>query len=118
MPKAIFIILEQDMIEEIDEKNVPKAIQFFEEYIDNMTKYLQKILKRFDNMLPEHAKRSGWPRIIYIEPTAHRNYTEDETYLRRALGDVIQESTNDKQNVWSMKLLQVWDKNEVDLVKG
>ena len=118
IPKMVLIILEDDMIKDIKTTDREQAEQFFIIYTQYLVKTVQEMIQKFNHILPENAKRNGWPKTIFILPTVHRNYQYDELRLRQILGDVIEHEVKDKENIWALKLLQIWDKNDLNNVRA
>ena len=118
MPKIILVILENDLIGEEPSQDPLTAPEFYEEYIEYLIKQITKMVKKLENLLPEQAKRSHWPRIAFIHPTAHRNYEENEAKLRQKFSSTLEECVASKEGVWALRLLQVWDKNNTNFVRA
>ena len=116
-PKMIVLILEEDLIDEIGEKDRKKASIYFEIYVRFIIREINNMVEKFRHLLPENAKQDGWPKIVLIEPSVHRNYDYEMLRMRQDLGEVLRFHSKGKNDVWAMQLIQIWNKNDINLVK-
>ena len=70
-------------------------------------------MESFSIRLPEQAKRNGWPKLIFLASTLHRNYNDygDRKAFNLAL-DTVCAKHND---VLPLRLLQIWNENDTNL---
>ena len=118
MPKFIILIIEDDIIKDVGLDEPAVAAEFFEEYLEYIIKEITKLLKRFEFLLPEYSRQLNWPKLVFIAPTLHRNYEQNNLKLRQKFGVTLDECTAGKNNCWALRLLQIWDKNNLNLVRS
>ena len=118
MPKMIFLITEDDIVNDIKTTDRSEANAIFEKYIHYLITEVEKVIDHFRDLLPENAKRVGWPKVIFIQPTIHRNYEYVNQRLRQQLAEVFEKSITKKDMFWALKLLQVWDKNNLNIARA
>ena len=107
MPKMVVVILEDDLIKYVGSGNYVDI--YYAKYIEEIIKDFHRLKDKMSNLLPSNSKRTGWPRLVFIQPTLHRYYSNYE--LRQKLIATIEETIKPFNDVWALKLLQIWDKN-------
>ena len=112
MPKMVFVILEDDMINYTPVQGVGAA-EHYEVYIEDIIRDFNRIVNSFKQIIPKSATRCNWPKLIFINATLHRNYNNYR--LHKEFNEVLDTVTNHHNNVWSAKLLQLWDENDINL---
>ena len=118
MPKMLIIVLENDLIDEVNTRNREAAQAMFETYINYIMDSIDQIISHFEDILPDNAKRIGWPKRIFISPSMHRNYTQQDLKLRRTLADVMETAAETRRNYWFLKLVQVWEEHNINNVRS
>ena len=114
-PKLIFLILEADLATMLqDRQRGHDNAEYYEEYLESMVDNFIAATNRFNNMLPKHAKREGWPKIVLLLPTMHRLYKDRE--LRQDFAaSMLKVSKRYDNRVMTVKLRQIWNENDLSL---
>ena len=113
MSKFVAVILENDVINSVDINSCKEALEHYIIIIENIVKDFNKIVDKFRLILPAYAARPNWPKLVFILPTLHRSYNDYEH--RKVFIETIETVCKNQNNVWPVKLLHVWDKNDARL---
>ena len=117
IPKIIMLVPENDIIKDVGISDKSLAEEHYREYIKYFLQTTMEVINTFKQLLPEAAKRPGWPKLVIITPTIHRNYSEIESIQRAAFASVLDEQARKLPDTWALRLLQVWDKNNLNIVR-
>ena len=113
IPKWIVLIPEVDIISSIDytEFGVSGAYGML---IDHIIKEIDSTIKYFTANLPYKANKYGRPYVLWLEPTLHINYVDNELRVKftRSLHAAIQNNTRHV----ALPLRQFWNENDLNVV--
>ena len=112
MPKMVVVILESDLIDAVSGEG-DEVIMYYGRYLEDIIDDFHKIVKEMRQILPENAMKRGWPRLVFIIPTTHRNYTDKQK--RQWFIDTLLTVVKYYDDVWALKLIQVWDENNCNI---
>ena len=110
IPKMVVLVLENDIINSVEKGKY--AVIFYNRMIADIIKDCKKAAGKLSKLLPVNAKRTGWPKLIFIMPTLHRYFNDYDD--RRTFIESLEKTVKEHKNVWVMKLLQVWDENNAN----
>ena len=114
LPKLIVFIPENDFIQEIEYKGWG-VTEYYGKYLEEIINETNKLIMEFLSELPSKSKRDGWPKVVWILPTLHKNYSPQDRELRIKFTETIENIAQHHKNVWSVKLKQVWDEDNISL---
>ena len=120
IPKIIAVICEADLINAIKiqeygtSEHYGQAIEWLaDEHVD--------IIDKFRGYIPAKAKknRSLWPFIVWIAPSIHDRYEEDQHMKRRKMTKCLEKIAHGDRNITALRLLKhVWDQKDKRLLDG
>ena len=82
LPKFVVVVLENDIINEVEKRKYCRQRQeYYGKLLESTINDFQKMVNRMKLLLPSNAKREGWPKLLFITPTLHRNYADYEAKI-------------------------------------
>ena len=109
MPKIVVVVLEEDLINEVSyEGNA--ATECYAKYLTEIIDDFHRITTAFRQVLPNNAKKQGWPKLLMIPATLHDDY--DNNNARVLFNDTLEAVAQYHNDVCPLKLLQVWDPHD------
>ena len=113
LPKMMIFVLEDDVIRYL-KYNDYGVTEMFGKIIDYLSKNIRKVIDDFKAILPTKAKRVELPQLVWILPTTHRNYFNNN--LRKKFCQEMENIINFQRDSCTLKLRQVWDARNADFV--
>ena len=115
LPKLIVIVFEDDIIRAID-MEVNGISQAYEAILNWLIKEHYRSILLIKEKLPSKSIREDWPHILYLAPTIHKYYKNDNLRrsFTRALESVARKSQSFK-NMSTLRLREHWNKDDSSL---
>ena len=113
MPKMVVIVIENDIINDLKDKDPTTKHEYYGRFLEYIIKTFQETSEKFRKLLPVAAQRPGWPKLIFITPTLHRFYKDYDARVKFI--ETLNIVAAQYANVWAVKLLQVWDENNTSI---
>ena len=112
LPRLIVVIFEDDIVQAID-KAEQGISQAYEVLLSWLVKEHHRSVMTIKERLPTKALRQGWPHILYMAPTIHKYYRNDNLRksFTRALESVARRNRN-FENMSTLRLWNYWDKDD------
>ena len=115
MPKLVVLIVENDIINEVKCDGIGSSEHYIA-YIENIIKDFKRVIEQFREILPISGQRNTWPKLLFLPATLHRNYSFNKYRERKVFNEVLSTiSDHHKDTVWALKLMQVWNENDLSL---
>ena len=115
LPKIMVVILEDDVLEALkcNDFGLAEAYQHMFEWL--VREYYRGILT-IKEILPQKAVRDHWPHVLFIAPSVHNSYANDNKRRKFtiAMEKVAREYKHFK-NMSVRRLKQVWDPEDRNL---
>ena len=73
----------------------------------------RKIIDTIHDTLPQNAKKTGFPKFIWINPTHHCNYWNN--VARKKFGVCLENCTKNFDNHVALRLVHKWDFNDTSI---
>ena len=110
LPKYIIFVIEDDLIKFMkNETNYKRALEWLmQEHID--------ILLKTKQIMPEKAKKEAEPKMLWILPSAHKNYLKNDERVK--LGQQLIDLTADLSFIYALPLKQMWSDDNPALVNS
>ena len=89
-PKAIVIVLDDDMIRALKPTECGATI-LFDRIIKWLFREIDGMISTRKDQLPKRAVKEGYPKLYWVEAPQHKNFTNN--LLRRKLNSVVQSSS-------------------------
>ena len=109
IPKWIVIVIEDDIINS-STYDKSRASSFFGNVLEHLMKEHNTIMDEFKAMIPQKAKKHGWPFFLWVKPTSHKFY--DNKDLRDKFNKCLTTVETLHDNVLALNLEQIWDQND------
>ena len=109
MPRFIIIAFEDDVIEDIHFNDFGLKV-LYGEILDWLMTEIKQILANYRQYLPSRAKRDGYPQVIWIAPSIHISYTNNNK--RSKFADSLRSVIELFNDATVFKLKKPW--NEID----
>ena len=87
--------------------------EYYGKYLETIVDHFHCTAEKLRKLLPVNAKRAGWPKLVIITATLHRNYHDYAD--REKFNKTVKIIAGLHQDVWAMDLVQIWDKNNNNL---
>ena len=111
LPKIVVVILEDDLIKSISmDENINQA---FNKRIRWLMHEYRKIIDTTKDFLPQNAKKEGYPKFLWINPTRHCNYINNQE--RKKLGGTLENLSKNFDNNVALRLVHKWDFSDSNL---
>ena len=108
LPKMIVVVLEDDIIRHLNHNDYG-ATEMFGKVISYLELQLQNSILDLKALMPRKAKRVGCPHIVWIAPSIHQRYENNN--LRKKFGNELETQLRGKPYTSVLRLRQVWDPN-------
>ena len=114
LPKIVVIVPEDDIINYLNHNDYG-VTELFGKMIDYLDTELQKAAVNFKRSLPRRAKRAGCPQFVWICPSVHHNYLNNN--LRRKFAAEMDVQLRGRPFTLVFKLKQLWNTSDGRLVE-
>ena len=112
IPKVITVVLEDAIINDVGTANFGVTNDF-----EIRTKWLisqyRKIIDAFIDYLPHKSKRDNWPKLLFISPSLHCNYRNNN--LRKKFTRILEDTCAYTEKSTSMRLRTGWDYDDTNI---
>ena len=115
-PKMVVVILENDIIDYLEGEEKACIEIKYEHYLREIMADMINTCKQFASDLPNYAKKEGWPKFVFIEPTLHMGYSD--YHERKTFIEQMSTVSKEFDNVWVMQLKQIWEENNMNLFRS
>ena len=114
LPKWIVIVIENDLLRTVrcHEYTTDQLSLIFEGMLEWVFKELKNLRENVRYNMPFKTKKYEWPYFLWIEPTLHKSYGDNET---RKLFNAALAKINAKFDESIIVNLQGWDANDATL---
>ena len=112
-PKYIVVVMDDDLVEFVAEKNLEAGTKTFTRLLNWLMRQYSRIIETQKEFLPGKAKRLDHPWVIWIEPTLHDNFPNNET--RFCFIQAMNDAAKKYSNFTVLKLKKVWDPQDSNL---
>ena len=109
LPRLIVIILEDSIVQALGIEDYG-ATQGYKEIILWLIREYKRSILEIQEKLPQKSIKQGWPHVLFIAPSVHKNYPND-VYRRKftmALENSLRESKH-SDNMSSLRIQRPWD---------
>ena len=115
LPKLIVVIMEDSVLEylKLNDFGLAEAYQIMFEWL--VKEYYRGILSMKEK-LPTKASREGYPHVLFVAPTVHNLYANDNRRRKFTLAmEKVARESNKFKNMSVLRLKQVWDPEDRNL---
>ena len=109
LPKLIIVIMEDDVLNSLKCNNygLAEAYQLMFEWL--VKEYYRGLLTIKEH-LPQRASREMWPHTVFITPTVHNSYPNDNKRRKFTLAmEKVSRESKKFVNMSVLRFKQVWD---------
>ena len=114
-PKAVVLVLDDDIIQATKPKEVGATI-IFSKVIDWLFKQLTRSIEEMKQYLPARALKAEYPKMYWTEAPQHVNFPNN--LLRRKINSVVQASADKYPNFKILKMKKFWDAENTNLFRN
>ena len=119
LPKAIIIVLDDDIIKSIPTHSKNKVKIDFSvsarHSLSWLARELHKLLDIYKSWLPCKAKTSSYPHFVWITPPNHSLFTEEDNARHDKFARCLMQSTSIYDEMSCLKMLKIWDQENESL---
>ena len=112
LPKYIVNVFDDDIMKNL-KPEITESDDLLNKVIGYIMKEQSKLIEIQREYLPEKAKRSGFPQIIWIEAPVHDCFNNNET--RHIYNKSLAKAAQHQENVTILKLKKIWDPTDINL---
>ena len=114
IPKWVVVVVEDDIIKSFDAtRTANQESAYYGSVLEHIMKEHNTIMDEFKDMIPDKAKKHGWPFFLWVVPTLHEIY--DNNSARDKFIRCLKMVENLHDNVISLELEQVWSSTDRSL---
>ena len=113
LPKLVVIVLDEDLLTYAITENINIQEDVYQKLVYWLMKQIDTAIDIQKDYLPAKSKKFDYPHIVWIQPTVHKNFNNNE--LRIKFGKAMVSAGRVFDNMSVLQLKKIWDPEDSNL---